>query len=271
MSDTKNDFDKAISALVYDSNYKNVIQEMVKNGFDINSCTENGSTVLSEYLKLAMGFYWRQEGGILSPSESGIVEKKIKEVTVFLKSLGAKEETEQAKLIKFDIQNRNEKIKQDIDNAERLAYLTTLPPKKEFNSLQEAIKYENMPALKDFISQGENINACDSDGNTILAQYMKKLEDQVTAQMTGNYYLALPFREAQHVNRVITMLEEVGALMETDESKKIKEQKKIDEELAKAKQKLSDKAKKTSPAPQSQKSNLFKKIKHLFSKDFIDR
>ncbi len=220
MEKAQENFNKALYALLNEKNYKEIVSEMVAKGFDINSYDEKGETLMCKYFSSVRWYYRHQDGSPLFPQEYEYVSQREEEVTKFLESLGAQTETENSKKRKQKIKMLGERIEQEKLKYQKKKYLDTLPPKKEFDSIEDALKYENLEALKKFIAEGANINAPDSRGKTILDQYINIRDtfgyESALGQATGNYITAFSQEEAEHADRVIALLKSVGATQGTD-------------------------------------------------------
>lgn len=232
MAQKQDDFNTALEALLHNNDYKKIISEMVANGFDVNSCDEQGFTLKKQYRTRSAEFYRLQDGSALFSFEYDEVKKYDKERMEFLEQLGAKDETEQSKYIQQKIEETRQLAQQKREAQEKNKYLETLPKKSKITSLDDALKYEDANALKSLIDKGQDINACDNDGNTMLKKFIDKrgkydLEVGMS-QMEGRYHLSFTEDEYKHLSRVIDMLQKEGAVIETPESKNIKKQKELE-------------------------------------------
>ncbi|MBR3501754.1 MAG: ankyrin repeat domain-containing protein, partial [Alphaproteobacteria bacterium] len=177
---------------------------MIKGGFNINQCDNEGKTLVKVWEK----WCYDNIGGVFSEDL---------ERARFLYSVGAKDETEESNRIKFELKQKNAEM-------ERRKYLSTLPPKGEILSIEDALKYEDIEALKSLLKKGHSINKCDEYGNTLLEQCLTKWLKLHSKQEFDDRYGYIYSSEYMHVDRVRDILEYFGAKRNTSESMQIREQ-----------------------------------------------
>lgn len=183
---------------------KEKISEMIKGGFNINQCDNEGKTLTKVWEK----WCYDNIGGVF---------KEDLERASFLYSVGARDETEESNRIKFELKQKNAEM-------ERRKYISTLPPKGEILSIEDALKYEDIEALKSLLKKGHSINKCDEYGNTLLEQCLTKWLKLHSKQEFDDRYGYIYSSEYMHVDRVRDILEYFGAKRNTSESMQIREQ-----------------------------------------------
>lgn len=175
---------------------KEKISGMIKDGFNINQCDAEGNTLIQIYRK------WCEE------NFGRVQDEDIKRLG-FLRAVGAKPETAESHEIKM-------KFRQGLEGEAKQTYTDSFPQNENIESV---LKYEDKKALENLIAGGYNINGCNERGETLLSQYIARRDE--IAFRTG---FDSKDAEYKHLSRVADMLKEVGAVVETEESRRIKEE-----------------------------------------------